>query len=146
LSGQLAALDAAMLLGRIDEAERDRRAGPIRTALEGEQISRPFLDRLHRPRRSVLIPADETIVCRCEEVTAGKIRQAVRLGAVGPNQVKAFTRCGMGPCQGRICGPIVSPLIADTLGRPIGSIGCWRPRAPYKPISVGALAGMDMSD
>ena len=147
LSGQLAALDAAMLLGRIDEAERDRRAGPIRTALEGEQISRPFLDRLHRPRRSVLIPAaDETIVCRCEEVTAGEIRQAVRLGAVGPNQVKAFTRCGMGPCQGRICGPIVSPLIADTLGRPIGSIGCWRPRAPYKPISVGALAGMDMSD
>jgi NAD(P)H-nitrite reductase large subunit len=94
-----------------------------------------------------LIPAaDETIVCRCEEVTAGEIRQAVRLGAVGPNQVKAFTRCGMGPCQGRICGPIVSPLIADTLGRPIGSIGCWRPRAPYKPISVGALAGMDMSD
>ena len=147
LSGQLAALDAAMLLGHIDEPERDRRAAPIRTALEAEQALRPFLDRLHRPRRSVLVPgADETIVCRCEEVTAGQIRQAVRLGAVGPNQIKAFTRCGMGPCQGRICGPIVSPLIADTLGQPIGSIGSWRPRAPYKPISVGALADMDMAD
>ncbi len=147
LSGQLAALDAATLLGHIDEPERDRRAGPIRTALEAEQTFRPFLDRLYRPRRSVLMPvADETFVCRCEEVTAGQIRQAVRLGAVGPNQVKAFTRCGMGPCQGRICGSIVSPLIADTLGRPIGSIGSWRPRAPYKPISVGALADMDMAD
>ena len=144
LSGQLAALDAAMLLGRINGPERDRRAATVRAALAREQALRPFLDRLYRPQRSILAPEeDDTIVCRCEEVTAGAIRRAARLGASGPNQVKAFTRCGMGPCQGRICGPIVGALIADTLGRPIADAGTWRPRAPYKPISVGALADLD---
>jgi bacterioferritin-associated ferredoxin len=143
LSGQLAALDAATLLARIGEAERDRRAGPIRARLERERAVRPFLDRLYRPRLSVLVPeVDDTIVCRCEEVMARQVRHAVRLGAVGPNQVKAFTRCGMGPCQGRMCGPVVSAIIADMLGKPISEVGMWRPRAPLKPITVRALAEM----
>ena len=141
LSGQLAALDAAMLLGHLGQPERDRRAEPIRAALVRERALRPFLDRLYRPRRSVLAPPhDETVICRCEEVTAGHVRRAVRLGAAGPNQLKAFTRCGMGPCQGRICGPVAAAIIAEALGRPIAEIGAWRPRAPFKPITVGALA------
>jgi NADPH-dependent 2,4-dienoyl-CoA reductase/sulfur reductase-like enzyme len=89
----------------------------------------------------VLSPADEVIACRCEEIPAGQVRRAVRLGASGPNQVKAFLRCGMGPCQGRICGPIVCAVIAGARGVPIAEIGSYRPRAPYKPITVGALAG-----
>ena len=141
MSGRLAALDAAATLDRIDEAERDRRARPIRAALAGERAIRPFLDALYRPAPSVLAPAeDDVIACRCEEVTVGQIRRAVRLGAPGPNQLKAFTRCGMGPCQGRICGPIVSAVIAQARGLPIAEIGTYRPRAPYKPITVGALA------
>jgi hypothetical protein len=75
-------------------------------------------------------------------VTVGAVRRAARLGAQGPNQAKAFTRCGMGPCQGRLCGPTVSAVMADTLGRPIAEIGAYRPRAPYKPITLGALAGL----
>jgi hypothetical protein len=75
-------------------------------------------------------------------VSVGRIRHAVQLGAPGPNQLKAFTRCGMGPCQGRICGPIVSAVIAEARGVPIAEIGNYRPRAPYKPITVGALAGI----
>jgi NADPH-dependent 2,4-dienoyl-CoA reductase/sulfur reductase-like enzyme len=141
LSGQLAALDAAMLLGRLSHIERDRRAGPMRSALLRERALRPFLDRLYRSRHVVLAPReDETVVCRCEEVSAGSIRRAVRLGAGGPNQLKAFTRCGMGPCQGRICGPVAAAIIADELDRPVAEIGAWRPRAPFKPITVGALA------
>ena len=85
---------------------------------------------------------DEVIACRCEEVSVGQIRGAVRLGAVGPNHARDFTRCGMGPCQGRICGPIVSAVIADELGRPIGEIGTFRPRAPLKPITVASLADL----
>jgi hypothetical protein len=49
----------------------------------------------------------------------------------------------MGPCQGRICGPIVSAVIAEARGVPIAEIGTYRPRAPYKPITVGALAGWE---
>jgi octopine oxidase subunit A len=141
LSGRLAALDAAAALGRIDEAERDRRAVPIRAGLARERAIRPFLDALYRPADGVLSPADEVIACRCEEISAGQIRQAVSLGATGPNQVKAFLRCGMGPCQGRMCGPIVGAIIAQARGVPIGEIGNYRPRAPYKPITLGTLAG-----
>ena len=143
LSGQIAALDAAAQLRHIDERERDRRAAPIRAALDRERALRPFLDHLYRPAPSVLAPAeDDVIACRCEEVSAGRIRQAARLGAQGPNQLKAFTRCGMGPCQGRICGPVVAGLIADALGKHIAEIGTYRPRAPFKPITVGALADL----
>jgi NADPH-dependent 2,4-dienoyl-CoA reductase/sulfur reductase-like enzyme len=142
-SGHLAALDAAAFLDKIEPAERDRRAAPIHAALRQELAIRPFLDRLYRPAPSMLVPRDDIIACRCEEVTVGQIRRAARLGAQGPNQAKAFTRCGMGPCQGRICGPIVSAVMADTLGRPISDIGAYRPRAPYKPITLGALAGFE---
>ena len=142
LSGRLAALDAAALLDKIDPAERDRRARPIRAALRRELAIRPFLDALYRPAPSILVPEDDIVACRCEEVTVAQIRRAARLGAQGPNQAKAFTRCGMGPCQGRICGPIVSAVMADTLAKPIAEIGAYRPRAPYKPITLGALAGL----
>jgi NADPH-dependent 2,4-dienoyl-CoA reductase/sulfur reductase-like enzyme len=141
LSGRLAALDAAAALGRIDEAERDRRAVPIRASLARERAIRPFLDALYRPAESVLNPADAVIACRCEEISAGQIRRAVQLGATGPNQVKAFLRCGMGPCQGRVCGPIVGAVIARARGVPIAEVGNYRPRAPYKPITIGTLAG-----
>lgn len=143
LAGRLAALDAATRLGHIGEAERDRRAAPIRAVLDRELALRPFLDRLYRPARAVLVPEDDAVVvCRCEEVSAGRIRRAARLGAQGPNQLKAFTRCGMGPCQGRICGPVVAAIIADVHGRSIAETGTYRPRAPFKPITVGALADL----
>jgi NADPH-dependent 2,4-dienoyl-CoA reductase/sulfur reductase-like enzyme len=143
LSGRLAALDAAVKLGHIGEDDRDRRAQPIRAAFDRELALRPFLDRLYRPASSVFAPVeDEIIACRCEEVTVGRIRRAARLGAQGPNQLKAFTRCGMGPCQGRICGPIVAAVIADTLAKPIAEVGTFRPRAPFKPITVGTLADL----
>jgi NADPH-dependent 2,4-dienoyl-CoA reductase/sulfur reductase-like enzyme len=145
LTGRLAALDAALWLGHFGAAERDRRAAPIRAALDRERASRPFFDRLYRPSRSIMVPAeDEVIACRCEEVPVGEVRRAVKLGAQGLNQLKAFTRCGMGPCQGRICGPVVAAIAADVLGKPIAEIPVYRPRAPFKPITVGALADLTL--
>jgi octopine oxidase subunit A len=79
-------------------------------------------------------------------VSAGHVRRAARLGATGPNQLKAFTRCGMGPCQGRVCGPVVAAVLADALDKPIAEIGTWRPRAPFKPVTVGALADAETAD
>jgi octopine oxidase subunit A len=145
LSGRLAALDAAHSLGHLDAGEHDRRAVPIRAGLARKRAIRPFLDALYRPADSMLSPADDDILaCRCEEVSVGQIRHAVRLGAAGPNQVKAFTRSGMGPCQGRVCGPIVSAVIARARGIPIAETGTYRPRAPYKPMTVGTLAGVEV--
>lgn len=139
--GRLAGLDAAYRLGRLDVAARDRAAAQLLAAEERALAIRPFLDALYRPAPEVLAPPDAgTIVCRCEEVTAGRVRDAARLGATGPNQAKAYLRCGMGPCQGRLCGPTVAALIADTRGVPVASVGTYRPRAPYKPLTVAELA------
>jgi bacterioferritin-associated ferredoxin len=141
-AGRLAALDTAHRLGRIGLEERDRRARPLLEARSRALALRPFLDSLHTPPPWVLAPPDDrTIACRCEEVTAGQIRAAARLGATGPNQAKAYLRCGMGPCQGRLCGATVAALIAETRGVTVEQVGTYRPRAPYKPITVGALAG-----
>ena len=98
-----------------------------------------MLDALYAPRDEILRPADAVVVCRCEEVTAGAVRDVVRQGCLGPNQAKAFLRSGMGPCQGRLCGPVVSELIADARGVSPGDVGYYRIRPPLKPITVGEL-------
>ncbi len=138
--GRLAAIDAAHRLGRLDAAARERRAAPQRKALRSALALRPFLDRLYAPAPGVLTPADGTIACRCEEVTAGQVREAARLGATGPNQVKAYVRAGMGACQGRMCGTVVASLVAEVRGATMEEVGALRPRAPFKPMTVGELA------
>ncbi len=138
--GRLAAIDAAHRLHRLDGAGRDARTAPQLRELRKALALRPFLDRLYAPAQPVLTPADPTIVCRCEEITASAVREAARKGATGPNQVKAFLRAGMGPCQGRMCGTVVGALIAEVRGTSMEDVGALRPRAPYKPITVGEMA------
>jgi len=84
---------------------------------------------------------DDVIVCRCEEVTAGQIRQAIREGAGDVIGVKRRTRAGMGLCQGRTCEKIVMRLLAQELGRPMEEIKPDTIRPPIVPVSFGALAG-----
>ena len=139
-AGRLAGLDAARRLGALGEDRFAARAAAPLAAHAKALALRPFLDALYAPSPEVLRPADATIACRCEEVTAGDIRAAARLGATGPNQLKAYLRCGMGPCQGRLCAPTVAGLIAEVRGLAPGEVPPLRPRAPYKPITVGALA------
>jgi thioredoxin reductase/bacterioferritin-associated ferredoxin len=145
-AGYLAALEATCALGKIGLAQRNRIAAPFRHKLVRDQAVRPFLDHLFQPARHLLAPADdETMVCRCEEVTAGQIRQALKLGAMGPNQLKTQTRAGMGACQGRMCGLIVSEIMADYLNLEVPQVGYLRVRSPIKPLSLGQLAGVGPS-
>jgi len=67
----------------------------------------------------------------------------VRQGCLGPNQAKAFLRAGMGPCQGRLCGPVVTELIAQARGVGQDEVGYYRIRSPLKPVTVGELAAME---
>ena len=78
----------------------------------------PFADAMadmmaFRPAQVAGIPAD-TVVCRCEDVTRAEIEAAAAAGARDVNQLKHFTRCGMGPCQGRMCGDVAAELLAQT--------------------------------
>lgn len=143
LTGELAALAAACDLGAIAEVERDRKGAEIRRWLAGELAARPFIDRAYPPFAEALAPADSTIVCRCEEVTAGDIRRVAALGCLGPNQAKAFLRAGMGPCQGRMCGLSVTGILAAANGLGAAETGALRIRPPIKPVTLGELAALD---
>ena len=140
LSGQIAALGIAHALGRIDAATRDSAAAPLRATRARYLAMRPLLDALyaHRP----LVLDDAAIVCRCEEVAAGAIRAAARQGCQGLNQLKAFTRCGMGPCQGRMCGATAAEVLAAARGIEVADIEPYRTRFPTKPVTVGELAAL----
>lgn len=146
LAGRLAALKIAEAAGRLPPAERDARARPLRAALAREGAARPFLDTAYPPAAEALAPADSTIICRCEEVTAGTLRDHARQGCLGPNQAKVFSRAGMGPCQGRYCGLTVTALLAAAHGHTPDATGYYRIRAPIKPVTLGELAAMDSGD
>jgi thioredoxin reductase/bacterioferritin-associated ferredoxin len=85
--------------------------------------------------------APDTVVCRCEDVTRGEIDAAIDCGAQEINQLKHFTRCGMGPCQGRYCGDTVEELMARKLGISRNSVGQWTGRPPLRPVALGELIG-----
>lgn len=139
-AGLLAGLQAAAGLGAITEAERDNRALAARNRLARLLKARPFIDALYAPAPAFLVPEDATLVCRCEEVTAGAVRGYVKLGCLGPNQTKAFGRPGMGPCQGRFCALTVAEVIAEARGVPVSEVGSYRIRPPIKPVTLGELA------
>ncbi len=143
-AGNVAALAATADLGKLDNSRFDERSRPLLARMARKQPLRRFLDRLYRPRAEVLAPPDDkTTVCRCEEVTAGELRRVAAMGCPGPNQAKAFTRCGMGPCQGRMCGLAAAGILAAATGRSMAEVGHLRIRPPIKPVTVGELAGLE---
>lgn len=141
--GRLAALRVAAKLGRLDGATAETAAAPEWSALSSALALRPFLDALYAPRPQLYAPPDETLICRCEEVTAGELRARAVEGRPGPNQLKAFTRAGMGPCQGRQCGYSMTHIVAAAQGRPVEEVGFYRIRPPLKPVTLGELASLD---
>ncbi len=147
LRGELAGLAAACALGAIAPQTCDRLAARPRAALRCCTRGRAFLDALYRPARSMRVASPDAIACRCEEVTGADIRAAVRdLHVTGPNQMKAFLRCGMGPCQGRMCALTVVETIAEERGVSPAEVGTMRLRSPVKPLTLGELASLPRSE
>ena len=155
-SGRLAALEAACTLGRIDPRRRDALAMQHRASLDRHRRFHEFLDLAFEPDTAVLCPSNPAVtVCRCEEVTVAAIEHVIALGCPGPDQAKAFTRCGMGPCQGRMCATMVSGMfagrrgvgpdagIAAGAGGGARAVGHCRIRPPVKPLTVGELAALE---
>ena len=115
-----------------------------RTGVDVERslAARPFLDAAFPPGLAANLPDDATIVCRCEEITAGALRAAIRDGAREMNLVRGLLRCGMGACQGRSCAATLARLLAEANpDRPV-SPAPFRARPPLRPLPLGALAGM----
>ena len=89
---------------------------------------------------------DDVLVCRCEEITAGEIRQAIRDGARDVTQIKLRTRAGMGLCQGRTCEFLVQQILSQELGVGREETGYSTPRTPQRPITFGTLGGDGFDD
>lgn len=140
--GEIAAISVANKLGRTSDDDAAIEARPVRKKLSREMAARPFLDALFKPRPEVFAPRDDTIVCRCEEITAAEIKSLALVGRPGPNQVKAKTRMGMGPCQGRQCGYTMTRILAAAQNRTPSDIGLFRIRPPLKPVTLGELASI----
>ncbi len=142
-SGALAAHALLADMGR-PQSETE----PVRLRRQVERLRR-FQKGLARafawPIAQAAALPDETIACRCEAVTVGEIRTAVQapLGPREVTRVKAITRCGMGRCQGRFCGPALQEIVAGACGAPIAEVGRLRMQAPVKPIPLHAAAEME---
>ena len=80
---------------------------------------------------------DDLVICRCENVRAGDLRQAAAEGrASETNRLKALTRVGMGRCQGRMCADAAAEILAGSTGRSVAEVGRLRAQPPIKPISL----------
>jgi NAD(P)H-nitrite reductase large subunit len=86
---------------------------------------------------------DDTIICRCEELTAGEIRAAIRVGLTTVSEVRRYTRAGMGLCQGKTCARLVMQLLSLETGRPMCEFVSATVRPPVRPMEIGTLAGVD---
>ncbi len=86
----------------------------------------------------------DTLVCRCEEVTLADVEAACDAGALSLGAVKRATRLGMGRCQGRYCAPVAADLLAQRGGRSPHPDDFFAPRTPLRPVSIGAIAALDL--
>jgi NADPH-dependent 2,4-dienoyl-CoA reductase/sulfur reductase-like enzyme len=140
-AGRLAALAALTDLGRISAPAQAAALRMPARAFRRAARAGAAMARLMAPRPELVaaIPA-ETVVCRCEGVTRAEIETALDDGARGMNQLKQFTRCGMGPCQGRLCGEAAAELVALRVGGRLHA-GFSTGRLPLRPVPMDALLG-----
>lgn len=80
------------------------------------------------------------IICRCEEIYREEIEQAIRDGATTMNELKRFTRAGMGLCQGRTCRRLVERILAEQTGKALPEFETSTYRQPVRPVKSGLLS------
>jgi D-hydroxyproline dehydrogenase subunit alpha len=140
LEGRLAGFAAARYTKHISHEQFQREHLLIRNQLANEHRFAGMLSDLFHPAPGLFSMAkDDTIVCRCEEVTLGEIRQAIARGARSPNEIKLWTRAGMGNCQGRICENYLVHVLHSGISPELSRGFTVRP--PLHPLPVGLIAG-----
>ncbi len=87
---------------------------------------------------------DEIIICRCEEITKGEIRQAVHEGMFTLTEIRRYLRTGMGLCQGQTCGRLVKGIVAKELGISPYDLEPATSRAPMRPIEMIVYANEEI--
>ncbi len=138
--GRIAAIAAARSLGRLASGHRQQQERRARKRLRSaRRFARLAGDMLAIKPGLFGIITDDTVVCRCEEVTAGQVKAALVVGDPSVRGVKSHTRAGMGLCQGRMCGSLIRHLINKETRTPMSEIRLDTPRPPVKPVPIRAL-------
>jgi NADPH-dependent 2,4-dienoyl-CoA reductase/sulfur reductase-like enzyme len=134
-SGRLAALAALADLGLpVDKGEMASLRGDVANYAK---FARGLAKAFPWPVEQAAKLPDDAVLCRCEGVTAGDLRAVMReTGAKEANRAKAFSRVGMGRCQGRYCSLAAAELIAAEAGVPVEQVGRLRGQAPVKPLTL----------
>jgi len=140
LEGELAGHSAASYLGLADER------GP---AEKQALLRRLGTRRAFTARLGALYPVPggwtsglgpSTVFCRCEQVPWGAVEAAIARGAGTAREVRSVTRCGMGYCQGRTCGPALQMAVSALAGRDLDEVGDLHKRPVAVPVPLGRVA------
>ncbi len=144
LEGKIAGFAVATKTGHLSQSREKEFRSELQSALQQQQRFGGLLSDLFTPPDGLVsFLKDDTIVCRCEEITLGEVKDAIQKGARSIGEVKMLTRTGMGNCQGRMCERTVSAIIADTLakdGITREKAGFYSVRPPLHPIPQSFLA------
>jgi NADPH-dependent 2,4-dienoyl-CoA reductase/sulfur reductase-like enzyme len=139
-AGELAGRDVARSLGaRPVDPARERAAR--RHAARQRHFQAGLAAAFAAPDPGERLAAPDTLICRCEEVSREAIELALGDGPRHIGALKRATRVGMGPCQGRYCGPLVAAMTARRTGAELGERSGFAPNPPVKPATVGDLIG-----
>ncbi len=145
LKGEIAGIDAAAKLRVISPEEARDKSGRAKARLGKALAPRGFVDAFFAPGKNLFDVENDVLVCRCEGVTAGDIRRAVAEGCRNVNEIKIRTRCGMGPCQGRMCGPALGEIAALALETAPYTLGALNIRPPVRPIPLREICEFEQN-
>jgi NADPH-dependent 2,4-dienoyl-CoA reductase/sulfur reductase-like enzyme len=145
--GRLLGADGAEIAGRLAAAACLSDLGILAPSTSADLRKLKRLERFARglatafpwPEAMVRSLPDEAIVCRCENVTAGSIRETVEHGGGEANRMKSLSRAGMGRCQGRYCQLAAVELVVAQAGCTADAVGRFRGQAPVRPAPIGAF-------
>jgi NADPH-dependent 2,4-dienoyl-CoA reductase/sulfur reductase-like enzyme len=144
LEGKIAGTSVAKNTGFLSLSREKQIRQEIQSDLHQQHRFGDLLSDLFTPPAGLVsLLKDDTIICRCEEITLGEIKDAIQMGARSIGEVKMLTRTGMGNCQGRMCEHTVAAIIADQLageGVTREDVGFYSIRPPLHPLPQSFLA------
>lgn len=143
MGGSRVALARGALAGTAAARNLDLRAPEPRKELgqlrKAECFQQALWSLYQAPPISLATTPDDTLLCRCEEISFGSVREQIRAGRDTLAALKRNTRLGMGRCQGRYCAVTAAKLVSELTGRPPEVEQYFAPRPPAKPVPAGAL-------
>jgi NAD(P)H-nitrite reductase large subunit len=144
MEGELAGLRAAKQLGH-EKQPADVAITHLRSRIRRESRFQKLYADLFNPGLGAFeMVKDDTIVCRCENITYARLRDAILTGDLTPQEIKNDIRASMGRCQGRVCSRMVLHTLARMSGKTVAEIGLFGARPPVFPLSIGVLASLDV--